>query len=170
MGNRRCSLGAGAPCSFVKGPFAFLALYVALTYTYLNTSSILSQDLDKTLIGDYIGEREDFALRVMHSYVDCLDFVNLEFDDAIRKFLAGFRWAHHRSALAWGRWGWARVRWDDRGGRRFLTRQQGSMHAVVSEGRWSVHSLTSRSRSCLLLHMQAARRGAEDRSPDGEVC
>ena len=38
----------------------------------------------KTLIGDYLGERDDFNLRVMHSYVDAMDFESLEFDMAIR--------------------------------------------------------------------------------------
>jgi hypothetical protein len=37
--------------------------------------------------GDYLGEREDFALKVMHAYVDGLDFSALEFDTAIRTFL-----------------------------------------------------------------------------------
>lgn len=46
-----------------------------------------TEGLDKTLIGDYLGEREDFNLKVMHAYVDSLDFTELEFDSAIRKFL-----------------------------------------------------------------------------------
>ena len=40
--------------------------------------------LDKTIVGEYLGEREDQALRVMHAYVDALDFTGLEFDEAIR--------------------------------------------------------------------------------------
>ncbi|KAH6817824.1 SEC7-like guanine nucleotide exchange family protein [Perilla frutescens var. frutescens] len=47
--------------------------------------------LDKTLIGDYLGEREDMSLKVMHAYVDSFDFQGLEFDEAIRVFLQGFR-------------------------------------------------------------------------------
>ena len=46
-----------------------------------------AEGLDKTLIGDYLGEREDFNLKVMHAYVDALDFSGLEFDMAIRTFL-----------------------------------------------------------------------------------
>lgn len=38
----------------------------------------------KTLIGDYLGERDDFNLRVMHCYVDALDFTEQDFDEAIR--------------------------------------------------------------------------------------
>ncbi|CAK7347931.1 unnamed protein product [Dovyalis caffra] len=47
--------------------------------------------LNKTLIGDYLGEREDLSLKVMHAYVDSFDFQGLEFDEAIRVFLQGFR-------------------------------------------------------------------------------
>lgn len=46
-----------------------------------------TEGLNKTLIGDYLGEREDFNLKVMHAYVDSLDFEDFEFDGAIRKFL-----------------------------------------------------------------------------------
>lgn len=47
--------------------------------------------LNKTMIGDYLGEREDLSLKVMHAYVDSFDFQKLEFDEAIRAFLQGFR-------------------------------------------------------------------------------
>jgi brefeldin A-inhibited guanine nucleotide-exchange protein len=47
--------------------------------------------LDKTLIGDYLGERDDFSLRVMHAYVDSFNFEGMEFDEALRAFLQGFR-------------------------------------------------------------------------------
>ncbi|XP_074327458.1 brefeldin A-inhibited guanine nucleotide-exchange protein 2-like [Apium graveolens] len=47
--------------------------------------------LNKTLIGDYLGEREDLSLKVMHEYVDSFDFQGKEFDEAIRVFLRGFR-------------------------------------------------------------------------------
>lgn len=47
--------------------------------------------LDKTLIGDYLGERDDFSLRVMHAYVDSFNFEGIEFDEALRAFLQGFR-------------------------------------------------------------------------------
>lgn len=50
----------------------------------------------KTLIGDYLGERDDFNLRVMHAYVDALDFGGMEFDGAIR-------WGH--SCCGVDRWG-----------------------------------------------------------------
>ncbi|KFM23662.1 Brefeldin A-inhibited guanine nucleotide-exchange protein 2 [Auxenochlorella protothecoides] len=47
--------------------------------------------LSKAQVGDYLGERDPFNLKVMHAYVDALDFAGLEFDMAIRKFLDGFR-------------------------------------------------------------------------------
>ena len=47
--------------------------------------------LDKAMIGDYLGEKEDFTLKVMHAYVDSYNFQGMEFDEAIRAFLSGFR-------------------------------------------------------------------------------
>ncbi|GAB2271567.1 Brefeldin A-inhibited guanine nucleotide-exchange protein 2 [Dionaea muscipula] len=47
--------------------------------------------LNKTLIGDYLGEREELSLKVMHSYVDSFDFQGMELDEAVRAFLQGFR-------------------------------------------------------------------------------
>lgn len=47
--------------------------------------------LDLNMIGDYLGEREDFSLKVMHAYVDSFNFEGMEFDEAIRLFLQGFR-------------------------------------------------------------------------------
>ncbi|KAK1304788.1 Brefeldin A-inhibited guanine nucleotide-exchange protein 2 [Acorus calamus] len=47
--------------------------------------------LNKTMIGDYLGEREEISLKVMHAYVDSFDFQGMEFDEAIRSFLQGFR-------------------------------------------------------------------------------
>eukprot|EP01018_Ginkgo_biloba_P011843 Gb_04048 [translate_table: standard] len=55
--------------------------------TFLKNAS----GLDKTLIGDYLGEREDFSLKVMHAYVDSFNFQGVEFDEALRAFLQGFR-------------------------------------------------------------------------------
>ena len=40
--------------------------------------------LEKSVIGEYLGEREDMALKVMHAYVDAMDFTGLDFDAAIR--------------------------------------------------------------------------------------
>lgn len=43
-----------------------------------------TQGLNKTMIGEYLGEREDNCLRVMHAYVDAMDFSGAAFDQAIR--------------------------------------------------------------------------------------
>jgi len=40
--------------------------------------------LDKTMIGEFLGEREEGCLRVMHAYVDAMDFAGSDFDSAIR--------------------------------------------------------------------------------------
>ena len=48
-------------------------------------------DLDKTVIGDYLGERDEPMLSVMHAYVDAMDFTDQTLDEGIRKFLEGFR-------------------------------------------------------------------------------
>ncbi|XP_047330350.1 brefeldin A-inhibited guanine nucleotide-exchange protein 5-like isoform X2 [Impatiens glandulifera] len=47
--------------------------------------------LDKAVIGDYLGQHEEFPLAVMHSYVDSMNFSGMKFDVAIREFLRGFR-------------------------------------------------------------------------------
>lgn len=51
-----------------------------------NTSS-----LNEAMIGDYLGEREEFSLKVMHAYVDSFNFGGMDFGEAIRFFLRGFR-------------------------------------------------------------------------------
>ena len=54
-----------------------------------------SEKLDKTSVGEYLGrEREyegGFCLKVLHEFVDSMDFSGMAFDLAIRYFLAGFR-------------------------------------------------------------------------------
>ncbi|XP_010436181.2 PREDICTED: brefeldin A-inhibited guanine nucleotide-exchange protein 1-like isoform X1 [Camelina sativa] len=47
--------------------------------------------LNATMIGDYLGEREEFPMKVMHAYVDSFDFKEMNFGEAIRFFLKGFR-------------------------------------------------------------------------------
>lgn len=52
-------------------------------------------ELEKTQIGEYLGREAEyqngFSLRVLHAYVNMLDFKDLLFDDAIRYYLSGFR-------------------------------------------------------------------------------
>lgn len=43
------------------------------------------------MIGDYLGQHEEFPLAVMHAYVESMNFSGMKFDVAIREFLKGFR-------------------------------------------------------------------------------
>ena len=63
-----------------EGPAAIAACFIEL-----------KDLLDKTAIGEYMGEGEAKNIAVMHAYVDQLDFAGLTFDDGLRTFLAGFR-------------------------------------------------------------------------------
>ncbi|KAF4317153.1 hypothetical protein BBO99_00008212 [Phytophthora kernoviae] len=51
--------------------------------------------LDKTMVGDYLGNgvhyQGGFCVKVLHEYVDKMDFTGMDIDVAIRHFLAGFR-------------------------------------------------------------------------------
>ena len=44
-----------------------------------------SAGLNKTMIGEYLGEFQDTCIKVMHAYVDALQFTNMDFDAAIRQ-------------------------------------------------------------------------------------
>ncbi|KAL8557742.1 hypothetical protein ACS0TY_005012 [Phlomoides rotata] len=48
-------------------------------------------NLDKAMIGDYLGQHEEFPIAVMHAYVDSMNFSGMKFDFAICEFLKGFR-------------------------------------------------------------------------------
>jgi len=50
-----------------------------------------TEGLDATMVGQYLGEGDEFHLQVMHEFVDLHDFVGLKFDEAIRLFLSSFR-------------------------------------------------------------------------------
>jgi brefeldin A-inhibited guanine nucleotide-exchange protein len=47
--------------------------------------------LDKTQIGNYIGENDEHCKQVMCAYIDAKDFVGLDIVAALRHFLEGFR-------------------------------------------------------------------------------
>lgn len=46
--------------------------------------------LDKRSVGEYLGEGDDFNKQVLYKYVDSIDFVDMTFDNALRKFLSYF--------------------------------------------------------------------------------
>ena len=52
---------------------------------------ITDDRLDKTAIGDFLGENEKFNKEVMYAYVDQMDFYGMEIVSALRLFLEGFR-------------------------------------------------------------------------------
>ncbi|KAG0208455.1 Brefeldin A-inhibited guanine nucleotide-exchange protein 2 [Mortierella sp. GBA30] len=54
---------------------------------YLMTTA----SLDKAAIGEYIGDGDEKAIKVMHAFVDRLDFTGVGFVDALRMFLQTFR-------------------------------------------------------------------------------
>ncbi|KAL0383839.1 UNVERIFIED_CONTAM: Brefeldin A-inhibited guanine nucleotide-exchange protein 1 [Sesamum radiatum] len=47
--------------------------------------------LNKSMMGDYFGERDEFPMKVMHAYVDSFYFDKMGFGEAIRSLLRGFR-------------------------------------------------------------------------------
>lgn len=55
-------------------------------YLYLTFISSM-----QVMIGEYLGQHEEFPLSVMHAYVDSMQFSGLTFHAAIREFLKGFR-------------------------------------------------------------------------------
>ncbi|KAL7629831.1 guanine nucleotide exchange protein for ADP-robosylation factor [Parahypoxylon ruwenzoriense] len=53
---------------------------------------LLSDDrLDKTQIGEYLGEGDAKNIEIMHAFVDTMDFTRRRFVDALRQFLQSFR-------------------------------------------------------------------------------
>ncbi|KAJ8919644.1 hypothetical protein NQ315_006170 [Exocentrus adspersus] len=47
--------------------------------------------LDKTFIGEFLGDNDEYCKQVMYTYVDQMDFANMDFVAALRHFLEGFR-------------------------------------------------------------------------------
>ena len=47
--------------------------------------------LDKTRIGEYLGEDIDLNKKVLYNYVDSFDFDGVPYVDAMKRMLAGFR-------------------------------------------------------------------------------
>lgn len=47
--------------------------------------------LDKTLIGECLGNEDNFHKQIMYAFIDQLNFTQMEFLAALRKFLSGFR-------------------------------------------------------------------------------
>ena len=54
-------------------------------------SFIIQNDLDKTMVGEYLGDGEPENVAIMHAFVDSMDFARKKFVDALRQFLQAFR-------------------------------------------------------------------------------
>ncbi|EGD80053.1 hypothetical protein PTSG_10329 [Salpingoeca rosetta] len=54
---------------------------------YLNTAS----GLNKASVGDYLGENDEFNLKVLEAFAHLYDFNGQDFDEALRAYLSGFR-------------------------------------------------------------------------------
>ncbi|KAI9469661.1 MAG: hypothetical protein EXX96DRAFT_654121 [Benjaminiella poitrasii] len=50
-----------------------------------------TEGLNKTLIGEYLGEGDAENIAIMHAFVDEMDFSNMKFTEALRFFLQAFR-------------------------------------------------------------------------------
>ena len=51
---------------------------------------ITTEGLDKVAVGEYLGEGADFNKSVLYVYVDSINFGDMSFDNALRKFLSYF--------------------------------------------------------------------------------
>lgn len=52
---------------------------------------LATEGLNKTLIGEYLGEGDAENIAIMHAFVDEMDFNNMKFTEALRFFLQAFR-------------------------------------------------------------------------------
>lgn len=86
---------------FNLSPKKGLAYLVSKGHLEMNPKSVAKflrdhqNKLDKTTVGEYLGKEpqyeDGFCIKVLHEYVDSMDFANMHFDEAIRLFLSGFR-------------------------------------------------------------------------------
>ncbi|KAJ6226011.1 hypothetical protein M0813_00979 [Anaeramoeba flamelloides] len=81
---------------FNESPKKGIAYFIELgkiENTIVSVTNFLqnTQGLDLEMIGDYLGSEKEFNIKVLHYWVDQLDFTNLDFYSALRLFLSGFR-------------------------------------------------------------------------------
>uniref|UniRef100_A0A8K9V7G7 Cytohesin 3 n=2 Tax=Oncorhynchus TaxID=8016 RepID=A0A8K9V7G7_ONCMY len=76
-----------------KKGIQFLLENDLLQHTPEDVSQFLykGEGLNKTVIGDYLGERDDFNLKVLQAFVDLHEFADLNLVQALRQFLWSFR-------------------------------------------------------------------------------
>jgi len=51
----------------------------------------IEPNLNKVRVGDYLGEYKPLNLEVLKAFTECFDFANMDFDEALRHYLAKFR-------------------------------------------------------------------------------
>ncbi|CAL8381709.1 unnamed protein product, partial [Gadus morhua 'NCC'] len=76
-----------------KKGIQFLLENDLLQHTPEDVSQFLykGEGLNKTVIGDYLGERDDFNLQVLQAFVELHEFADLNLVQALRQFLWSFR-------------------------------------------------------------------------------
>jgi brefeldin A-inhibited guanine nucleotide-exchange protein len=50
-----------------------------------------NEQIDKTALGEFLGEGDPENIAIMHAFVDLMDFTKTRFTDALRRFLQSFR-------------------------------------------------------------------------------
>lgn len=82
---------------FNKSPTKGIASLVATGIVLNKPDAIASflrknrEQLDPTMLGEYLGLHDDMPLKVMHAYIDMEQYQNVTIDGALRKLLAQFR-------------------------------------------------------------------------------
>lgn len=76
-----------------KGVKAFIDSGILESLDPVKIAEILlyTEGLDKALIGEYLGEGDPEHVAAMHAFVDLMDFTNMPFVEALRRFLQSFR-------------------------------------------------------------------------------
>ncbi|GME42283.1 SEC7-like protein [Neofusicoccum parvum] len=52
---------------------------------------LTNEQIDKKALGEYLGEGDEENVKIMHSFVDLMDFTRTRFVDSLRRFLQSFR-------------------------------------------------------------------------------
>lgn len=76
-----------------KGIQAFISSGILESFDTVKIAELLlnTEGLDKAQIGEYLGEGDPEHIAIMHAFVDLMDFTNMPFVDALRRFLQAFR-------------------------------------------------------------------------------
>ncbi|XP_037244421.1 cytohesin-2 isoform X1 [Falco naumanni] len=91
--NRKMGMGRKKFNMDPKKGIQFLVENELLRHTAEDIARFLykGEGLNKTAIGDYLGEREEFNIGVLHAFVDLHEFTDLNLVQALRQFLWSFR-------------------------------------------------------------------------------